>query len=342
MPAAGERAYVYAKACGIIGKSFTGKRIPRLRAVTRLSELERLIFPAPGRELPERELLKDLENRITGRAVKQILAIVDSFARPPELLIRLLRAYEYSDLKTCLNLISSGEKAAPVFTNIGRFGVVKFEAFPDLDAMLGGTEFAFLLEKDPSSGEGEREGGDTISAQIRLDRHYYTRLRESLRRLPARDRRGAEKILGEEISLRNCIWALRLRTYYGMDSGEGRKHLMDIPLKSGLSAAADAEAALELPLDNRAAWKGWNRESFLNGESSGEWKADPRFFQNSASNYLYRLALHLFRRSLFSVDTAFCFIKLKQFEEDLLTSIAEGLGMGMSGGDIFSILEVEP
>jgi vacuolar-type H+-ATPase subunit C/Vma6 len=339
MPGTGERAYVYAKACGIIGTSFTGKRIPRLRAVTRLSDLERLVFPGPGKELPGRELLKDLEHRITGRAVKQILAIVDSFSRPPELLIRLLRAYEYSDLKTCLNLINAGEKKAPDFTGIGRFGTLRSGAFPDIEAMIRGTEYAFLLEKD-SPGPVP---GDPILQQTALDRHYYARLRESLCRLPVRDRRAAEIILGEEIVLRNCVWALRLRTYYGMEAGEGRAHLLDIPLKSGVSASADAEAALELPLDNRSAWKGWSRESFLNGEKPGEpWKADPRFFQNRVSNYLYRLALRSFRRRPFSIDTAFCFIKLKQFEEDLLTGVAEGLGMGMPGEDIFSILEVEP
>jgi vacuolar-type H+-ATPase subunit C/Vma6 len=338
MPAGGERAYVYAKACGIIGRSFTGKRIPRLRAVTRLSELERLVFPLPARDLPGRELLKDLERRIAGRAVKQILTIVDSFARPPELLIRLLRVYEYSDLKTCLNLISAGEKNAPAFTDIGRFRTLRLEAFPDLDAMVRGTEFDLIREKAPAL-----RGGDTIPAQTALDRRYYTRLWESLRRLPAHDRGAAEKILGEEIALRNCVWALRLRTYYGMEAGEGGEHLLDLPLKSGVSAAADAEAALEFPLDSRSAWKGWARESFLNNEKSGEsWKADPRFFQNRVSNYLYRLALRLFRRRPFSLDTAFCFIKLKQFEEDLLTGVAEGLGMGMSGEDVLAVLEVEP
>jgi hypothetical protein len=339
MPGTGERAYVYAKACGIIGKSFTGKRIPRLRAVTRLSDLERLIFPAPGRDLPGRELLKDLEHRITGRAVKQILAIVDSFSHPPELLIRLLRVYEYSDLKSCLSLINAGERTAPPFTGIGRFRTLRFEAFPDLNAMVRDTEFAFLLEENPRGPVP----GDTISWQTALDRQYYARLWESLCRLPARDRRAAETILGEEIVLRNCVWALRLRTYYGMEAGEGREYLLDIPLKSGVSALAEAEAALELPLDSRSAWKGWRRESFLNGENPGEpWKADPRFFQNRVSTYLYRLALRSFRQRPFSLDTAFCFIKLKQFEEDVLTSVAEGLGMGMSGEDIFSILEVEP
>jgi vacuolar-type H+-ATPase subunit C/Vma6 len=179
--------------------------------------------------------------------------------------------------------------------------------------------------------------------QTELDRHYYSRLWESLRALSKNDRGAAEKILGEEIALRNCAWALRLRVYYGKSPEEGAAFLADIPLNSGISAAAEAKAALKLPLETRSAWKGWSRESFLNPEKPGDqWKADPRFFQNAASQYLYRLTLRFFRRRPFSVDTAFCFIKLKEFEEDLLISAAEGLGMGMSGGDIFALLEGEP
>jgi vacuolar-type H+-ATPase subunit C/Vma6 len=42
-----------------------------------------------------------------------------------------------------------------------------------------------------------------------------------------------------------------------------------------------------------------------------------------------------------SLDAVFCFIKLKQFEEDILTSSAEGLGIGMTSADVFSILGVD-
>jgi vacuolar-type H+-ATPase subunit C/Vma6 len=97
-----------------------------------------------------------------------------------------------------------------------------------------------------------------------------------------------------------------------------------------------------MSLDNRVEWKGWNRERFLNPEKSDQhWKADPRHFQNAASEYLYELARLSFRRRPFSLDTVFCFIKLKQFEEDLLTSLAEGLGMGLSSQEVFGLLEVE-
>jgi vacuolar-type H+-ATPase subunit C/Vma6 len=131
-----------------------------------------------------------------------------------------------------------------------------------------------------------------------------------------------------------------------MEGAKVRERLMDITIRAGgkgPSLSEDAVQSLSLPLDTRSAWEGWKWEEFLNGEKPGEqWQADPRFFQNAASEYLYRLALRFFRRDPFSLGTAFCFIKLKQFEEDLLTSVAEGLGLGMSSADVFSLLEVSP
>jgi vacuolar-type H+-ATPase subunit C/Vma6 len=347
MPGAGERAYVYAKACGIIGKSFIGKRIDGLGGVNRLSELDRLIFPNAVRDLPEKELLRDLEDRIIRRSVKEIVAVVDSFSKPPELLVLLIRAYEYADLKGVLNVLAGGETTAPAFTGIGRYNTVNFSAYPDLAAMLKGTEFEFLTE---ARKEDQSAGG--IHLQTELDRLYYKKLWEALFALPKGDRISAEKILREEISLRNAVWALRLRTYYNMSAQESGEKLLDIKLKTGrnasqgrgagISLAADAFASLALALDNRSQWNGWNREGLLNPERPGvSWKADPRHFQNAASEYLYRLARRCFRLRPFSIDTAFCFIKLKQFEENILTSVAEGLGLGLSSRDVFTLLEFE-
>jgi vacuolar-type H+-ATPase subunit C/Vma6 len=341
MPRSGERAYVYAKACGIIGKSFIGSRIAALEPAGRLAELDRLVFPQSFHELPERELLIDLERRIIGRAASQIITIVSSYSRPPELLVRLLRSYEYGDLKSALAAIAGGEARAPAFTDLGRFGIVRFDAYPDLKAMVRGTEFEFL------SSEPIGEGDAGIVLQTKLDQHYYTTLWESLFRLKRRDREGIATILSEEISLRNVVWALRLRTYYGMSADEVREKLICLKGPSrtrgageGTSLAADAEASLKLPLDTYAPWASWKRAAFLTPDQGGIWTADPRYFQNTASKHLYRLARHYFRRRPFSIDTAACFIKLKQFEEDLLTSIAEGLGIGMTSRDVFALLEV--
>ncbi|MCL2472378.1 MAG: V-type ATPase subunit, partial [Treponema sp.] len=106
--------------------------------------------------------------------------------------------------------------------------------------------------------------------------------------------------------------------------------------------ARDAIQSLEFPLDNYAAWSSWRWKRFLNPETGGGvWTVNPRYFQNAASQYLFRLAKRYFRSQPFLLSTIFCYIKLKQFEEDILTSSAEGLGMGMTGKDIITSLGLE-
>ncbi|MDR0599302.1 MAG: V-type ATPase subunit [Treponema sp.] len=347
MIGAGERAYAYAKACGIIGKSFVGRRIAPLRHAGRLSELDRLIFGSQARDLPERELLPNLEKRLIQRSVDSILSVVNSYRPPPAFLIALIRVYEYADLKTALALTggTGPDASKPAFTPLvqnlkswaSRWGTVHFDAWPDPRKMLAGTEFEFLLD---SAGKLRAEF-DGVSLETALDRHYYQKLWEAARGLKKSDRLAAEKITAEEISLRNCAWTLRLRTYYGMEGEEVKRRL--IALDDYPRLRQDALAALEFPLDDRTPWEKWRRAGFLNLEGAarfeGGWRADPRYFQNACSRYLYKLALRLFRRRPSSLDACFCFIKLKQFEEDLLISDAEGLSMGMSGADVFNVLE---
>jgi vacuolar-type H+-ATPase subunit C/Vma6 len=365
---AGERVYAYAKACGNIGKSFVGKRISELKKLNTLIEFDRLVFPdeiheLPGRELLQQKLLIDLENRILKRTIQHILAVVNSYSNPPELLVRQLRSCEYADLKTCIHHIAAGKSIPSRLSDIGRFGTVRFDAYPDLKAMLKGTEFDFILSKNLDDLTAKF---DLTPLDTELDMRYYTLLLESLGQLSVQDRLFAQRILAQEISLQNCVWALRLRSYFNKTSGETAAYIMDlkIPKRSylasvseiipgeilaqitdisaaNISLAAEACELLHFPLDSRSEWSGWRWELLLNPEQAGvHWVANPRFFQNAASWYIYRLSMHCFRRMPFSVSSIFCYIKLKLFEEDVLTSIAEGLGLGMDGTDVFNMLEV--
>ena len=355
----GERAYAYAKACGIIGKSFVGKRISALVRLNALNEFGRLVFPDASYELPGRELLIDLEKRLLQRTIRHIIAVINSYSNPPELLVRQLRSCEYADLKTCLHHITAGKPIPNALCDIGKYGAVRFNAYPDLKAMVSGTEFEFILSKDLTAADF-----DITALEAELDLQYYTLLLKSLQHLPADDRLLAQQILAEEISLRNCVWALRLRTYFEKTAEETQKYLMnleipecppseipgDIPPRFSsqrgvdtgkISLVQEAFDSLYFPLDSRVVWKGWRWESLLNPEEGREiWTVNPRFFQNAASRYIYRMSMRCFRRMPFSFNAGFCYIKLKQFEEDLLTSVAEGLGLGMGGSDVFNMLEV--
>jgi hypothetical protein len=337
---------VYARACGIIGKSFVGKGIARLGGITRLSELDRLVFGAEARDLPERELLRDFEQRVLNRAAKQIVAIVGSFRAPPELLVLMARDFEYTDLKRAIAAAAIGEKQAPAVTGIDRFATIDFSAYPRFDKMLADTEFAFLLEDLK-----KLSGGSATVIQNKLDRHYYTALWNSLFKLAPSDRSAIERILAAELSLRNASWALRLRSYYGMTAEQIREYLALLEAPRGFAEgrrkaarfnlADDALASLNMALDNHEEWARWRWAKFLNPAVPGEpWTADPRFFQNAAARHLYRLAWLSVHRRPFALDTAACFIKLKLFEEDLLVSVAEGISLGMASQETLDIMGV--
>jgi hypothetical protein len=345
VPGAGERAYVYARACGIIGKSFVGKGIARLGGITRLSELDRLVFAAEARDLPERELLRDFEQRVLNRSAKQIVALVGSFRTPPELLVLMTRDFENADLKRAIAAAAAGEKQAPAFTGIGRFATIDFSAYPRFDKMLKDTEFAFLLEDINNLSDGS-----TAGIQNKVDRHYYTALWNSLFKLAPSDRSSIERILAAELSLRNASWALRLRSYYGMATDQIREYLVLIGAPGGSvprrgvslpTLADDALASLDMALDNRDDWARWRWAKFLNPAVPGEhWVANPRFFQNAAARHLCHQAWLSVQRRPFALDTAACFIKLKLFEEDLLVSVAEGLSLGMASQETLDIMGV--
>ena len=326
-------AYAYTKACGIIGKSFVGKRIAALKLLKTLSEFERLVFSDKQRQPQTVEEFKslpfDLECRIEQRAVDQIFSIIDSFDEPPEVLLYQIRAYEYTDLKNCLHYILDGKKERPKIYDIGRFRTINFDAYPNINNMLKETEFEFICDKiqniKPHSIEFSR-----LEAQ--LDVQYYKGLLKSLRNIYSDDKGILSWMIREEISLKNCIWALRMRTYYKISTEEIAEYLTN---------KTEAIMSLELPLDFRDSWNEWKWKNFLNPQFSGQkWKLDPRYFQNAAANYLNKKAMRYFHVMPMTVTSIFCFIKIKQYEEDLLISIVEGLSMGMGCSDIFKLLEI--
>jgi len=339
-----DNGYAYAKACGIIGKSFLGKRISSLSGLRALNDFERLVFSDNQNDIYEKDLLASLETKITERAVRRISGVVSSYSRPPKLLLYMLKSFEYGNLKECLSAASLGKKDTPAVCDIGRFGSIRYNAYPDIRAMLKNTEYKSLTADWDSNI-------DMALLEVKLDYHFYKNLIESLSELSGDDREAAQRLLCDEISLRNCLWALRLRSYYEKNETQTESYLMDFLIpgenqKKRLVSAA--KVSLNFHLDVRQHWDGWKWEKFLNNEppqtrsdsqqNFQHWAADPRHFQNAASRYLYLLALRGFHSAPMSVSAVYCFIKLIQFEEDLLSSVAQGLALGMDSAGVLKML----
>jgi len=265
-----DNGFAYAKAGGIIGKSFLGKRRSLLSGLNSLSELDKLVFPHEHTEIHDKQLLSEFKRKIEKRTQDKILFIINSYAPRVNFLVLAYKGYKYNEL-------------------------------------MDGTE---------------------------LDRHYYQELLESFCELDEEDRGIAQNLIADEICIRNCLWALRLRSYYNMTGAQTKKYLLDLKLHADIfskkqSLAAKAKASLDFHLDIRQHWDGWKWEKFLNPqEDSKHWVLDPRHFQNSASLYLKNKAYHEFHSNPLTISAVYCFIKLMQYEEDLLISAAETIALG--------------
>jgi len=276
-----DNGFAYAKAGGIIGKSFLGKRARLVDGCQSLSDLDKLVFSHQHRDIPDRALLADFKKRIEKRTLDKILLVINSYIPHIKFLVLTFKGYEYSE-------------------------------------MLDGTE---------------------------LDRRYYQELIESLSVLDSEDRETAQMLIADEICIRNCLWVLRLRTFYNMTPAQAKKYLLDLRFNGDIfqkkqSLAAKAKASLNFHLDLRQHWEGWRWEKFLNPyEDVRHWTADPRYFQNAASLYLRNLAFNKFHSNPLTISAIYCFIKLMQYEEDLLVSAAEGLALGMESSSVFKMPE---
>lgn len=330
----GERAFVWAKACGILGKSTLGRRRDLLRSVDRPSDLYRLLVPDRSPEGTERDISRAAQRAAQERSLASIKSILKSYASAPPVLVRLFRAYEYADLKQAVAAVAAGERHAPVFTDLGGWGTVRFAAYPDLAAMVAGTEFSWLPE-----GVGEK---DLPSVMAKFDKTYYRKLWTELDAAPSSDIAGLRDLIAEEVSLKNVVWTLRMRTYYHSDRDALEAILIDLP-GSKIPTLSWARQAEEFPLDRRDAWAGWRLERLLNPERPGAfWALDPRWVQNAAARCLAFKARKVFRRNPFALDAPAAFIKLVQYEEDLLSATAEGLVIGLRAVDVMKVLEAAP
>lgn len=334
MKSTAERAYIYAKACGIVGKSFIGPRIQRLQEINRLSDLDRLLFPDSYQDLPERELLVSLEKRIIQRTTNQINILLKTQQTIPRFIELLIRSYEYADVKLLVTALLEKDSAPSSHADLGKFSTVHYEKYPDLHGLFANTDFEWIINNFP------KNQNENMRLQSELDRKYYSLLWTELIHIKDPSIRYIREIISEEIVLKNILWALRLKFYFNFERKDIEPMLLNVQdgpnflIKPALSC-------IDLPTDQFASWNSFEYRSLLNPEEPGTyWHLNLPYVQRKAALLLYKKARIFFRRSPFSLNTTACFIKLKQFEEDLLVSLAEGISLGLSGREVLSMLEV--
>ena len=106
-------AYVYAKASGMLAKSYVGSRSKNLFNTHSLAELWNLLFRKEVPVVPETLLAKELEKEAQRNFLSQYLKLLNNYSKPEKLLISLVHFYDYDNLKELGAALALGEKQMP-------------------------------------------------------------------------------------------------------------------------------------------------------------------------------------------------------------------------------------
>lgn len=319
------KEYVYAKAHGMWATSFIVERASAVKNLKNVQELYKAVFSDDPPLIPEASLTDLIEEKLTIRTIKDYTRLLSMYDRSYQLLNLLLYEYELINLKVALSQLQQKNEDSSFIIDIGKYTPLKWYAWPSLEDVTRGTIFSFFSNIAMTQ---EKQ----VLKEMELDDAYCRALWEALNSCSARDYKACSSLLIKEFLLKNIVWMFRLRTYYDYHGQALKKLLLgNWDDKSRKIFLEPLDSALEKPLSDYDAWKGWKYEWLINPLQENEiWILDPRYSQSIADRYLFNMALHNFHNSENPISVLFSFFKLKRGEEYFIRQELEKLKVGVN------------
>ncbi|MCH5295146.1 MAG: V-type ATPase subunit [Treponema sp.] len=317
--------YVYARASGMLARSFVGESARKLFNAASLQELWSLLFSEDLPQVPEILLARQIELKAQKTFIDDYLSLVSCYEKPSPMLVALLHFYDYDNIKEIGGALCLGEKSMPDIVDIRPFNIIDYSKWPSISAMTEGTPLAWLNAVPRLEQQKDND--------YRLDCQYISEVWESIRTVSPQCRKSLEALVGEKYRMDNIMWALRLRTYYGMDRASVMSHLAYAgPHRSVQDVLArDAIRTLDWELDSWEQWKGWKYSMFLNPYEEGTvWSIDPRWVASAYRNAFVSRALATFHKFPFTEAPLVCWFVIKQRELDNIRTACEHLRLHMN------------
>src|SRR5574344_175010 len=317
-------AFVYAKASGMLARSFTGERAVKLFNVHSLKELWTLLFNKEVPVIPEKLLAKALESEAQKDFISQYYKLLNNYAHPDAILIALVHLYGYSNIKQIGAALCFDEKELPSIVDITPYNMIDYAKWPDIAAMTAGSALSWYNKK-PDLHEQQ-------AMDYKLDCQYINEVWTAVKKLGPSCREPVADLIGEEFRMENILWALRLRVYYDMDKDEILNHLAFVQDDHNDSdpVAGEAVKILDFDVDSYDSWKTWKYSEYLNPHEEGVvWKIDPRWVFNASKKAYVEKATRMFHLYPFTACPLVCWYIIKQNELDTIRTASESLRMNV-------------
>lgn len=325
MDKTGAGAYIFAKANGILGKSFTGKRAQKLFAAKSLGELWTLLFRSQPPMVPEVMLSQQIEEKAFSDFTNQFVQFISLYDNPEEVLKDQLLMYEGENLKELSAALCKGESKCSAIINLKKYSSLNYDAWPDIKKITKGSPFSWY-NKVP--GIHEQQELD-FKIDIQICRHLW----DSAARQKGEAGEALLKLYRQEFIIKNIVWVLRLRLYYKMTSEDIIKNLIYVTDKPGHSdpIAAPALKILEWPLDEYEVWSNWRYASLVNPYEPGQvWQIDPIWIEKRNRVEINRKAAMLFHQFPGEPASLIGWYKMKEFELSCIRTAVESIRLNVN------------
>lgn len=332
MDSSAASAYVYAKASGMLAKSFVGNKASKLFSINSLRELYGFLFPNETPALPETLLAKEIEASCEKRFIDDYITLVGSYTQPAKILVSLLHYYDYNNLKVIGAALSLGEKNLPDISDIRKYSMMNYKSWPNLSKITSKSTISWYNKAVDIS--------EQYKIDSKIDEAYISEIWSAVKELPGNEREDAEKFISTEFSFRNILWVLRLKVYYKMSAQEifDRLAFADKSQPKTDVFARQALKILDKDTENWDEWKNWKYVSLLNPHEDGVvWEVNPTWVEKSVKRELNKMYSSCFHKNPMSVLSLVSWFKIKQHELDCIRTVAEGLRLDVESEKLHDI-----
>jgi len=320
MDYSGASAYIYAKVSGLLSKAYAGDNAVRLFNAKSLSELWELIFGSAVPQMPEQLLANKIETEAVKKFVSDYTSLLALYSRPDNFLIEILRRYEVENIKVMSAALSYGEEKIPRVIKLGKYDDLNYDAWPNLKKITENSVFAWY-NKIPSVEERQKMDYQLDLQEIRI-------LWKSVNKVGDSSRKALVDYYTTEYRIQNMLWALRLKTYYGMKSDEILKNLFYIgeePSKED-PLCADAIEIFDKAPDKYEDWKKWRYSEYLNPYEEGRiWNIDPCWIEQKLRIGEVHRAKAVFHQYPMTYASLVMFFRIKLQELNVIRAATEAL-----------------
>ena len=328
-------SYIYAKASGLLGKSFIGERASLLFSVKSLGELWTLIFETQPPMLPEVLLAKEIEAQAVKTLINQYVYFLKQFDKPQKILELPLKVFDADNLKTVGAALCSGEKECPPLCDIGDYSEFNFSYWPEIQKITEGTSFSWYNEVPDIHKQQEND--------YKIDIQNVKNFWKAINTLRGEDFEILKNLFKTEYTIKNIVWTLRLKINYQMPNEkivQNMIYVSDCPSKDD-PIAAGAFAILNKETDAWEQWENWHYAYLLNPHVPGEvWNVDPAWIEGQGRIKFTKMAKQAFHQNPMSVSSLIGWFKVKAFELSCIRTAVESMRLGISNEEAMNTVGI--